>query len=154
MTTDLSHLAIRPPDTGKDLTPVLSLLRGASLPTDGVEEHFGDFLIAVDAGGHIVGAIGMEIYPDGTGLLRSAVVAPSLRNSGIGSLLYRDLLDHARRSGVKRVILLTTTAEKYFERKGFRTISRSSITGPVTQSQEFVGACPQSAVCMEMLLKS
>ena len=137
----------------EDLKPVLSLLEEASLPTKGVKEHFRHFLVAVNPEGSIVGAIGMELYPDGTALLRSAVVEPSLRNSGIGSLLYQELIHRARTSGIKRIILLTTTAEKYFERKGFQTIPRSSIKGPVTESAEFAGACPETAVCMEMPLE-
>lgn len=145
--------SIRNVEGREDLLQVLSLLRIASLPTDGVEEHFSGFLVAVDSEETIVGAIGMEQYPDGTGLLRSAVVAPSVRNAGIGSLLYQELMDRARASGMKRMVLLTTTAEKYFERKGFQTVPRSHITGPVTESAEFAGACPKTAVCMVMPLE-
>jgi amino-acid N-acetyltransferase len=139
--------------TEKDLVPVLSLLQESHLPKEGVKEHFGHFLVAVDAMEKIVGAIGLEQYPDGTALLRSACVEASLQNSGIGSLLHAELLERARRSGTRRIILLTTTAEKYFERKGFRRIPRSAIAGPVTESAEFVGACPESAVCMELPLE-
>lgn len=145
-------MVIREAKEEEDLIQVLSLLRDASLPTEGVKEHFRDFLVAVEPAGTIIGTIGMELYPDGTALLRSAVVGPSMRNSGVGSLLYRALIDRAQRSKSKRVVLLTTTAEGYFRRKGFRTVPRSGITGPVTGSAEFIGACPETAVCMEMLL--
>jgi amino-acid N-acetyltransferase len=147
------RMNIREASEKEDLDRVFALLLQASLPTDGVKEHFRNFLVAEDREGTIIGAIGMELYPDGTGLLRSAVVEPSSRNSGIGSLLYRELIDRARRTGIKRLVLLTTTAEKYFERKGFRTTPRSSIKGPVTESAEFVGACPETAICMEMMLE-
>jgi len=148
----ISDMTIRKTGEREDLAQVLSLLRTASLPTEGVDDHFGDFLVACDPAGKVVGAIGLEVYPDGTGLLRSAVVEPSLRNSGIGSMLCQGLIERARSARFKRIILLTTTAEKYFERKGFRTVARSSVTGPVTRSAEFVSACPDSAVCMELLL--
>jgi len=139
--------------TEKDLAPVLSLLRESSLPSEGVREHFRDFLVAVDAADRLVGAIGLERYPDGTGLLRSAVVDPSWQDRGIGSALCQELIARAQAAGLKRIILLTTTAEKYFERKGFRRILRSEVAGQVTESAEFAGACPESAVCMEMVLE-
>lgn len=146
-------MLIKEADKEQHLVQVLSLLGAASLPTEGVEEHFGDFLVAVNASGKVVGAIGMERYHNGTGLLRSAVVEPSLRNAGVGSRLFEELIKRARSSGIRQVILLTTTAEQYFARKGFRTVPRCSITGPVTTSAEFAGACPASAVCMEMVLE-
>jgi amino-acid N-acetyltransferase len=149
----LLDVEIRTAQKTEDLAQVLTLLRDASLPTEGVEEHFANFLVAVDGEGNAVGAIGMEQYADGTGLLRSAVVHASLRNSGIGSRLYEELIKAARQAGMKRIILLTTTAEKYFARKGFKSIARLSITGPVTTSPEFLGACPETATCMELLIK-
>jgi len=149
----LLDVEIRKAQKTEDLAQVLTLLRDASLPTEGVKEHFTNFLVAVDGEGKAVGAIGLEQYADGTGLLRSAVVDSSLRNSGIGSRLYEELIKGARQAGTKRIILLTTTAEKYFARKGFKSIPRASVTGPVTTSAEFVGACPETAVCMELLVE-
>jgi amino-acid N-acetyltransferase len=133
-----------------DITAVKSLLESASLPTLGVSEHFQHFLVA-EASEVIVGAIGLEVYND-TGLLRSAVVAPASQNSGIGSLLFQKNVDQARNLGVKRLLLLTNTAEKYFERKGFVRIDQKSVTGSVTTSVEFSGACPAHAACMELKL--
>jgi amino-acid N-acetyltransferase len=152
MTQEISNAVVRKASEKEDLPQVLSLLQDADLPTEGVEMHFNDFLVATDQAGVVVGVIGMERYADGTALLRSAVVEASLRNAGVGSLLYQNLIGQARSSGIRRVILLTNTAETYFARKGFRVIARSSITGPILQSSEFTHACPESAVCMERLL--
>ena len=152
MASGTSNVTIRPAGEKEDLAQVLSLLQDADLPTEGVREHFIDFIVAADPAGAVVGAIGMERYADGTALLRSAVVESSLRNSGVGSMLFQALLALARSSGIRRIILLTNTAEAYFTRKGFRVIARSNITGPVLQSTEFTNACPESAVCMELLL--
>ena len=134
-----------------DLKNVEQLLRSASLPTRGVEEFFQDFLVAENRNG-IVGAIGLEVYGN-TALLRSAVVHPTEQNKGLGTLLYNQLLESAKAQGVRRLILLTDTAEKYFARKGFRKIDAKSVSGPITTSVEFTGACPSSAVCMELILK-
>ena len=134
-----------------DLTRITALLQEASLPADGIAAHLSTFLVA-ESENIIVGAIGLESYGE-TGLLRSAVVAPEHRNAGIGSALYTELLALARSVGTKRILLLTTTAEKYFGRKGFGVIDRATVRGPVTGSEEFTGACPATAVCMELLLE-
>jgi thioredoxin type arsenate reductase len=136
--------------TSADFNPVASLLQSASLPLDGVAEHFETFLVA-ESGEEIVGAIGLELYGQ-TALLRSAVVHPSLRNKGIGSRLYDALLEVARSNNVRRLILLTETAEKYFAAKGFQKINAKDVRGPITRSAEFTGACSATAVCMELLL--
>lgn len=136
--------------TSNDLAAIAQLLESASLPTLRVEEHIQHFLVA-EKDETIVGTIGLEVYGD-TALLRSAVVTADLQNKGIGSLLYDRNIDQARQLNVQRLILLTNTAEKYFERKGFRKIDQKSVTGPVTSSVEFTGACPSHAACMELML--
>jgi len=136
--------------TKNDLPGIESLLRSGELPTLGVAEHVGTFLIAEEKG-TLVGAIGLEVYGD-TGLLRSAVVDIPHRNSGVGSLLYESLLSMARSFEVRKLVLLTNTAEEYFGKKGFRLVDRSSVTGPVTRSVEFGDACPEHSAIMEMSL--
>ena len=136
--------------TPDDLERIKELLESASLPTLGVAEHVHHFLVAGEEG-TIAATIGLEVYGE-TALLRSAVVAPNQQNKGIGSLLYKHNLEQARRLGIKRLLLLTNTAEEYFARKGFKKIDQKSITGPVTTSVEFSGACPSHAACMELIL--
>jgi amino-acid N-acetyltransferase len=134
----------------EDYEAVARLLNDARLPTLGVKEHFQNFLVAETRGG-IIGAIGLEAYGE-TALLRSAVVHHSHQDDGIGSLLYDSLLASAKTLGVRRLILLTNTAEKYFERKGFVKIDQKSVSGPIASSVEFTGACPSHAACMELML--
>jgi amino-acid N-acetyltransferase len=136
--------------TPDDLPGILALLESASLPILGVEEHIGHFLVAEEKA-RVVGAIGLEVY-DGTALLRSAVVSPLLQGRGIGTLLYDRNLEHARSLGIRRLVLLTNTAELYFARRGFRRIDQKSVSGPTRNSAEFSGACPSHAVCMELVL--
>lgn len=136
--------------SASDLPRIEDLLRSATLPTQGVAEHLQHFLVA-EREGEVVGAIGLEAYGD-TGLLRSAVVAPDLQNTGIGSLLYHHDIEQARRLGVRRLLLLTNTAEQYFAKKGFKKIDQKTVSGPVTSSVEFSGACPAHAACMELIL--
>jgi len=136
--------------TQSDLTAIKQLLESASLPTLGVAEHVQHFLVA-EKEGTIVGTIGLEVYGE-TALLRSAAIVSNLQRTGIGSLLYARNRDQAERLGVKRLILLTNTAEAYFERKGFSKIDQKSVAGPITASVEFTGACPSHAACMELVL--
>jgi amino-acid N-acetyltransferase len=143
------NLRIRQARDG-DLERVTTLLQEGGLPTLGVREHFERFLLAED-GDRVVGTIGLEAY-DNTGLLRSAVVEAGLRGKGVGTLLYSHLLAMARSMGIRKLVLLTNTAESYFAAKGFRSIDRATLTGPVTTSVEFTDACPSHAVCMELLL--
>jgi len=133
-----------------DFGGVKSLLEEGGLPILGVAEHFDSFLVA-EWDGRLVGAIGLEYYGD-TGLLRSTVVDQALRGTGIGAMLYARLLELAHARGIRRLILLTNTAESYFAAKGFRSIDRTLLTGPVTSSVEFTDACPSHAVCMELVL--
>jgi|GEM_PF-81184 len=147
----MNHVRIRRTSEA-DYNAVAELLKSASLPTEGVVEHFQHFLVAENEIG-IVGAISLEVYDD-SALLRSAVVHPSLQNKGLGSVLYNHLIENAKSLGVRRLILLTNTAEKYFAKKGFKKIDGKSVSGPITRSVEFTGACPSSAVCMELILNS
>jgi len=142
-------IAVRPAEP-RDLDTVHRLLEENDLPIPGVEEHFGDFLVA-EENGVVVGAIGMEQYGE-TGLLRSAVVHPSCRNRGVGGMLVDRLLERSRTRSLRRLVLLTTTAGEYFGRKGFQRVDRSGITGPVAESVEFTEACPSTATCMELML--
>ncbi len=132
--------------TSSDLPVVLALLGQAGLPSEGVAEHFADFLVAREAG-RVVAAVGSEPYGASV-LLRSLVVAPSHRGRGVGRALTRRLLDLARAEGREWVFLLTTTAADFFTRLGFRPVTRATVDPAVAASGEFGAACCQSAVAM------
>lgn len=134
----------RPPD----LEPVLALLGEASLPGDGVGEHFENFLVARD-GERIVGAVGVERYGE-SALLRSLVVAPAHQRWGLGRALTERLLEETRAQGVRHVFLLTETAAGFFPRFGFAPIRRDQAPAVIRQSVEFTTACCASAVCMRL----
>jgi amino-acid N-acetyltransferase len=133
-----------------DAAAVRDLLTAAGLPTAGLTPGLEHFLVAT-RNGTIVGAVGLELYPP-IALLRSAVVHPDERGRGTGAALIQSIEDLAQFAGIQRIILLTTTAGKYFAGRGYRTIERAGVVGPVTASAEFTGACPASAECMEKTL--
>jgi amino-acid N-acetyltransferase len=130
----------------KDISAITALLRGADLPHEDFADYLAHFLV-VRRGSEIVGGIGYELH-GADALLRSLVVAPSLRGEGIGGRLVDQLTAAARRNGVTRFYLLTTTAEAFFARKGFQKLDRRSAPSAIAGTKEFNSLCPVSAVCL------
>jgi amino-acid N-acetyltransferase len=129
-----------------DLGAVLEILSSAKLPKDGVPEHFKNYFISENNEG-IVGCVGLEIYSR-SALLRSLAVKQEFRSRGTGSALLESAINEAKDAGLSRVVLLTETAEKFFERFGFVKIPREQAPPDSKQSVEFKTACSESAVCM------
>jgi amino-acid N-acetyltransferase len=132
--------------TNADLSAVESLLSTSDLPVEGVRDNFSNFIVAEERGA-IAGAIGLEKFGS-VALLRSAVVSPDNRGSGVGRRLVEQLLERAGKDGIEELYLLTTTAEDYFPRFGFARTTRSAVPDAVKASAEFNGACPDTAVVM------
>jgi amino-acid N-acetyltransferase len=133
-----------------DRPKVEALLRAEKLPLDGVAEHFGSFFVVED-GERIVGAAGLEWYGD-VALLRSVVVAPGERGTGLGALLTGRAIDEARGRRARALYLLTTTAADFFPRLGFQSIDRAELPSALVASRELQGACPASAIAMRLQL--
>jgi amino-acid N-acetyltransferase len=138
------------PARADDLPRMTRLLEDSSLSPEGMADFLEHFHVA-DEGMDLVGMVGVEHYGS-EGLLRSLAVASSQRSRGIGILLLNQAIEDARRLGMRRLVLLTTTSAEYFGRHGWRTIDRASVTGRLTSSSQFRGACPATATCMEMVL--
>lgn len=130
---------------------VEALLAEAGLPTAGVDESIDRFVVA-RAEGRLVGVAGLEVHGR-EGVLRSVAVDASWRGRGLGDRLTAAALGAARSGGLERVYLLTTTAERYFPRHGFRRVEREDPSPEVQQSVEFREACPASAVTMVLDLE-
>ena len=140
------------PATATDVAAIKSLLTANDLPTEGVDEHWRTFVIARD-GDKVVGCGGSEAYQFAA-LIRSIVVDPDYRKHGLGRRLVRQLLDRLAARGLREFYLLTTTAEEYFRRRGFKTIERDEVHPQLLASREFQDACPSTAVCMRMVMLS
>ena len=136
----------------RDLVAIERLLEANKLPLVGVRDAIEDFLVA-ERDGMVVGVIGLEIYDD-RGLLRSAAVDTDERGTGIGAALVAALIENGRARELKELVLLTTTAERWFPRFGFATIARHEAPVAVKGSAEFTGACPASATVMRLTLES
>ena len=139
------------PSAPSDLSAVLALLEEANLPTEGVAEHFADFLIA-RANERVVGCVGLEKYGS-HGLLRSLAVAPDFRGQSVGRQLTSQLLVYAQANAVHAIALLTTTAADFFTLHfGFETVDRSQLNEVFAASREWNLPRCASAVCLTLTL--
>jgi amino-acid N-acetyltransferase len=140
--TDPIMIRARPPRS-----TAVALLECEGLPvsdlTDGHLEHF--FFTGSDSSP--TGMVGLEIF--GTdALLRSLVVAANARAVGLGSTLVTHAENYASSCQVHAMYLLTTTAEAFFARRGYRRVERGQAPPSIQSTREFAGLCPASSAFM------
>lgn len=145
----MSEITISPA-RAEDLDEIKALLTASDLPLAGVDDHWKTFLVARD-GEKLVGCGGAEAYQFAA-LIRSVAVLPEYRSRGVGRRLVRQLLDRLASRGLREFYLLTTTAEPYFKKRGFKVIDRDEVHPQLLSSREFQDACPASAVCMRLVM--
>jgi len=126
---------------------VKQLLSESGLPiSDITTQHLQHFFGCGSILG-LEGVIGLELFGEAA-LLRSLAVASSRRVSGVGSALVAHAERHARDQGVQSLYLLTTTAEKFFLRRGYTRIPREAAPASIQGTKEFSGICPASSAFM------
>lgn len=102
-----------------------ALLAEAGLPSPDADAKTW---VARDAAGRVVG--GAAFVPVGREvLLRSCVVHPERRRSGVGALLVEATLRHARAAGATRAYLATESAAPFFATLGF--VALAALPEPV-----------------------
>ncbi len=135
----------------EDGNAIRDFLERASLPTESIGKNSTDFYVA-ELDGSVAAVAGLEYYGSDA-LLRSVAVRPELRNRGLGNQIVDFMLSTARGQKSTRVVLLTETAERFFAKKGFTVVDRTSLKNDaLSHSSEFAHACPKSAVCMVLNL--
>lgn len=138
------------PATAADVEAIKALLVDSELPLAGVDEHWKTFIVARD-GPYVVACGGAEAYQFAA-LIRSVAVSPAYRSQGLGRRIVRQLLDRLASRGLREFYLLTTTAENYFRKRGFKPIDRDEVHPQLLASREFQDACPSSAICMRLVM--
>ncbi|MGQ0737799.1 MAG: arsenic resistance N-acetyltransferase ArsN2 [Bacteroidota bacterium] len=133
--------------TGDDIPAIIELLKENKLPVEDIAPGQQLFWMA-KAGDTVAAVIGLEQY-GAYGLLRSMATRSSFQNKGMATALVNELFQYAKGAGLKEIYLLTETAEKYFEKKGFRMVRRDEVPEPLKASKEFSHLCPSSAVVMK-----
>jgi len=126
---------------------VMNLLAACSLPnadiSAGKVEHFFGCGTESNPGG----VVGVELYGD-VALLRSLAVAPNVRGQGCGKRLVQEAEQYASRNSVKRLYLLTTTAEAFFRSLGYAAVERDAAPSAIRATSEFSTLCSDTAALM------
>jgi amino-acid N-acetyltransferase len=134
-----------------DLGRALELLRQENLPEHGVVDQFGHYMVVRNRG-QLVGVCGVEVH-GAHGLLRSLVIDPDFRGQGAGDCLVRGVLELGQKLHLQGLYLLTTTAQRYFERFGFHASSRDELPPALKEAWEIREGCPTEAVLMKRSLR-
>ena len=103
--------------SAEDADAITRLIASETLPAVEVARWLSSFWVLDDAG-TLVGCAGIERYGEAA-LLRSVVVASTLRGSGEGARMTGRALTCARDDGARRCYLFTMTAAEFFSRFGF-----------------------------------
>lgn len=126
---------------------VKELLSMCSLPTSDITSSYLEDFFGCGPKQAPEGVVGLELY--GTvGLLRSLAVSEKCRGLGCGEALVAKAERHALAKGTKELYLLTTTAERFFERLGYSRTPREAAPEAIRQTKEFSGLCPASSAFM------
>jgi len=129
-----------------------ALLQAEGLPTsDLTDAHLEHFFFA---GSDVAptALVGLEIY-GADAVLRSLVVNAAARTQGLGAALVAHVENYAAAHQVGAIYLLTTTAETFFARKGYRRIDRTRAPPSIQATPEFSSLCPASSAFMVKQLR-
>ncbi|MDP4201897.1 MAG: arsenic resistance N-acetyltransferase ArsN2 [Bacteroidota bacterium] len=133
--------------TAEDQAQIKALLEASQLPGSDIDLGKQFFLVAL----HdqvVIGTIALEVY-DNSALLRSFAVDAHFRSQQIGARLYREAVAQSRQKGIGHLFLLTTTADRYFDRLGWQRIGRDEVPDAIGATTEFASLCPLSSIVMK-----
>ena len=121
-----------------DIARIHELLRGESLPIEGVDQMLMTTTSIAAHHGDVVGTASIEVLGS-VGLLRSVVVAETWRGRGLGRRLVVDRITWARES-LDALFLFADTDPTFFEKLGFVPVKRDELPADLEHSAEF-GLC-------------
>ena len=131
-----------------DWDAIVALLQSASLPVADLTPTSTSLFAVCERENGIVGAIALEPRDEASAMIRSLVVAPELRRSGIGVALTEAIESQAIDRGIHVLYLLTDSAEKFFANRGFARIDRALAPVSISSHPQFRSLCPASAAFM------
>ena len=139
-----------------DFAAVRGLLAESALVYKDLTPTNLDTFVVIPAKGDVpalIAVAGLETFRGSReGLLRSVAVSLALRRRGVGASLVAAVEAKARMFGLGRLWLLTTTAPDFFRRLGYADAERADAPEAVQESNEFMGLCPTSAICLSKRL--
>jgi amino-acid N-acetyltransferase len=129
------------------LRAAVALLAAVGLPSSDLTEPRLEHFLFCGPRDTPTGLVGLELF-DSDALLRSLAVAPGVRRSGLGSTLLEQAEGYAYARGVRSLYLLTTTAQRFFEKRGYSVTSRESCPAAIRSTSEFASLCPASSALL------
>ena len=96
----------------------------------GYYEAIQEFVVAVDAGGVLVGCGALHVMWSDLAEVRTLAVHPAWRGRGVGGRLLDELLGRAAQMRLRRVFCLTFEVD-FFSAHGFRPIAGTPVTQEV-----------------------
>jgi amino-acid N-acetyltransferase len=132
------------PARHEDVPAIERLLVAESLPVTPIVEYLDGFSV-LESDDEVLGAAGIEMYGEAA-FLRSVVVAQALQGTGMGDWLVRSALEHAQRTGARRVYLFTMHAADFFARLGFQAVSMDDFEAAVRAAPQYVGVSQMPAI--------
>lgn len=133
------------------LDEILPVLAGCDLPVADISASSPPQFFGFRVAGALVAVIGLQRFQS-VGLLRSLAVTSAYRGRGLA----RELVSHAESfavsHGVESLYLLTTTAEAFFIKQGYRAAARQDAPASIRATSQFSGLCPSSSAFLSKRL--
>lgn len=129
------------------LESMLTLLSENDLLTEDITAAKLQHFIGAYHHEKLVGVGGVEFFGENS-LLRSLSVNAGYQGMGIGSELLERIEQYARTLHVKRLYLLTHTAETLFLGSGYLTVQRMDAPSEIARSSQFESLCPADSSLM------
>jgi amino-acid N-acetyltransferase len=126
---------------------VKRLLAESDLPSSDLTADHLEHFFGCGPKERLNGVVGLEIYGK-VALLRSLAVTQDRRGSGFGKALVAEAESYAQSRGVTEIYLLTSTAEHFFQRLGYKHASREAAPEAIRRTREFAELCPSSSAFM------
>ncbi len=131
----------------KNINSIKSLLQENDLPVSDLNHRITFFVEKQED--EIIAVGGLESTGDDA-IIRSIAVSDEHKGKGLGDAITRQLLNYAKETDKKDIYLLTTTAEKYFPKYGFKEIDRRYVPSDIKNSTQYKDVCPDSAIVMKL----
>lgn len=135
------------------LDEIKQLLSACELPTSDISPSRSLLFYGCRSEGKLIGVVGLEVYGP-VALLRSLAIAPSHRGHGRGRSLVAFAEVQAVSFGVESLYLHTTTAEGFFSKLGYSTVSREGAPPSIRTTTQFSSLCPASSTLMSKRLRN
>ncbi|MEM8743767.1 MAG: GNAT family N-acetyltransferase [Pseudomonadota bacterium] len=140
------NTALRPIAPGD--ADFIAALEDVGMPTSDLESSGGIYFALSDERGEAIGYCGYETPIKGIAFIRSCVVPETGRGKGTGRAMMHALMERLAADGLSDFYLLTMDADPFFERFGFKIISRDDAPDAVQGTSQFALELCNGAVLM------